>query len=114
MATDQLMTRESHQVDGLVMTDVKQYYSEWTRRKPEFMDRSDLGVWTSDCTCSACKQGRGTIARPSNGWSTFTKLSDKSELDPADYLLCPSEIPAFVFRSRHWGESSDFSLLTSS
>lgn len=114
IAANQPITHEFRQVDGLVMTDVKQFYTDWINFKPKFIDRMDLGVWTSDCTCSACKQGKGTTRRTRDDWSTFELMSDQSKLDPADYLLCPREIPAFVFRTRAWGESTDSYLLSSS
>lgn len=86
------------------MTDMKQYYTDETHRKPAFLDRSDFRNWTSDCTCSACKQGKRIPRSTRNDWSTFDTLEAKSNLDPAEYLLCPSEIPAFVFRTRTWRE----------
>lgn len=114
MATKRLIIHMSQQVDGLVMTDVKQSYTDSPYRKPDFMDRMDLSAWTSDCTCPACKQGKGTTRRTRDDWSTFEMMSDQSKLGPAEYLLCPSEIPAFVFRTRAWGESTDPYLLNSS
>lgn len=111
IATNQPITHGFQQIDGLVMTDVKQFYTDSPHRNLKFMDRTDLGVWTSDCTCHACKQGKGTTRRTRDDWSTFILMSTQSELDPADYLLCPGEIQAFVFRTRAWGESTDSFLL---
>lgn len=96
------------------MTDVKQFYMDSPHRKPDFIDIMDLGVWTSDCTCPACKQGKGTTRRTRDDWSTLQALSDQSKLGPAEYLLCPREIPAFCFRTRAWGESTDSCLPNSS
>lgn len=107
VATNQPIAHEFQQVDGLVMTDMKQFYTDSPYRKPKFIDQIDLGVWTSDCTCPACKQGKGTTRRAWNNWSLFEMMSDKSKLGPAEYLLCPSVVPAFVFRTRAWGESTD-------
>lgn len=114
VATKQPMTHVFQQVDGLVMTDLKQFYKDSPHRKPDFIDDMDLGVWTSDCTCSACKQGKGTTRRTRDDWSTFKLASDQSKLEPAEYLLCPREIPAFFFRTRAWGESTNSYLLNSS
>lgn len=111
IATNWPITHDFQQVDGLVMTDVKQFYADRPRRNPEFLDRTDLGVWTSDCTCHACKQGKGTTRRARDDWSTFRLMSDKSELGPAEFLLCSGEIPAYVFRTRAWGGSTDSYLL---
>lgn len=99
------------QVDGLVMTDMKEYYTKEPLSKPAFIDRSDLRNWKSDCICSCCKQGNGTSPRlDKKDWSSFQIMSAKSKLTDALYLLCPSEIPAFVFRTRIWGE---FNMLSS-
>lgn len=113
-ATIQPIANEFQQVDGVVMTDMKQFYTESPHRKPKFIDRMDLQVWTSDCTCPVCKQGKGTTRRDWDDWSTFEMMSDQSKPGPAEYFLCPREIPAFFFRTRAWGESTDSYLLNSS
>ncbi|KAL1847379.1 hypothetical protein Daus18300_013964 [Diaporthe australafricana] len=93
-----------NEVDGLVMTDMKAYYTQHFQRKPDFLEASDFRRRSSDCHCSACKRGTMTPRPTRNDWSSFytTTVEEEPELFDYDFLLFPSEIPAFVFRTRTW------------
>ncbi|KAL2281949.1 hypothetical protein FJTKL_11220 [Diaporthe vaccinii] len=87
------------------MTDMQQYYIANTSAKPDFLDGSDLRRWTSDCTCAVCK--KRSINLEISTQSIFEKYCKKTrlkypELTDHQYLLCPFEIPAFVFKTRTW------------
>ncbi|KAG8157941.1 hypothetical protein KVR01_012213 [Diaporthe batatas] len=92
-------------VEGLVMTDARQYYAENLDSTRSQLEGSDLRRWTNDCVCSVCKQRSikletGTQTMFEN-YSKITRLR-WSQLSDHQYLLCPSEVPAFVFKSRSW------------
>ncbi|KAF9891838.1 hypothetical protein FE257_003323 [Aspergillus nanangensis] len=101
-------------VDGLVMADLVSYYTHTLSPKPILMDISDCRNWSSDCECSICKGKRAGQQR--NLESRFEdynlltlesndkdlKLEADCELTPHQYLLCPAEIPAYVFKTRTW------------
>lgn len=96
------------QVEGLVMTDMQQYYTDNSREKPSFLDGSDLRKWISDCTCGVCRK---TSVKLETGTQSLveqyrmtTRVSNP-RLTDHHYLLCPFEIPAFVFKTRTWGEN---------
>lgn len=93
------------------MTDMKQYYTHESHLKPQFISDSDQRNWISDCTCSVCKRGKRTTPQlTKEDWSNFYVMSATSELSSTEYLLCPSEIPAFIFRTRTWGKYNNASL----
>jgi hypothetical protein len=91
------------------MADLVSYYSNDEKAMPSLMATSDCRDWSSDCTCSVCKQ-RKTDA-PKKLKSLFEDyniitLTHTKALTPHQYLLCPIEMPAFVFRTRTWGKKA--------
>lgn len=95
------------------MTDMQQYYADNHTSKPQFTDVSDLRRWTTDCTCAVCKVRSVDLVAAARSnfedYQTATRV-DNPELTDHKYLLCPFEIPAFVFKTRSWGEDSYQSL----
>ncbi|KAG6362329.1 hypothetical protein INS49_010559 [Diaporthe citri] len=94
-----------NKVEGLVMTDMQQYYTANSRLKPDFLDGSDLRRWISDCICAVCRMK--SINLETSAQSIFEKYCKKTRLTSPkltdhQYLLCPFEIPAFVFKTRTW------------
>lgn len=75
---------------------------------PVLMGSEDLNEWNSDCTCATCRTEKGVQPEPDVGnWRRYnyiTKLTH-SKLTKHQYLLCPDMVPAFVFKTRSWGES---------
>jgi hypothetical protein len=90
------------------MADVESFYAENPTRKPELLpDTSDCRNWISDCTCPFCKEKK--IAKTKRVASSFedyntVSLEWSESLSTHQYLLCPNDIRAFVFRTRTWGE----------
>lgn len=86
------------------MSDIEAYYTE-DERRPELMDDSDLRDWHSDCLCLVCRRkgvGGKNITPLFGDYGDSTLHKDESLLDH-QYMLCPVQIPAFVFRTRVWG-----------
>lgn len=96
------------QVEGLVMTDAQQYYAENQDSRREHLEGSDLRRWTNDCVCSVCKQRSIKLETGTQSmfesYSKITRLRT-SQLSDHKYLLCPFEVPAFVFKTRSWGKT---------
>jgi hypothetical protein len=96
------------QVEGLVMTDMQQYYAADFPSKPLFLDGSDLRRWATDCICAVCKQRSINLETGARSvfedYTLITRIGSP-ELSEHEYLLCPFEVPAFVFKTRTWGES---------
>ena len=86
------------------MADLVSYYTENVDEKPTHIGRSDIRNWVSDCTCLVCKEKEpATKVALFNLYDTIT-LESRRTLTPHEYLLCPAEIPAYVFRTRTWGK----------
>lgn len=89
------------------MTDVQQYYAAFFPSKPAFLDTSDLRRWTTDCTCAICKQRSINLETGARSifedYTLITRVGSQ-KLTDHEYLLCPFEVPAFVFKTRTWGE----------
>lgn len=102
------MLTTSVKVEGLVMTDMQQYHSEPQSSRPVFLDNSDLRSWTTDCTCVVCKQRSINLDTEAESmFENFNGLTtpvNDPQLSDHEYLLCPFEMPAFVFKTRKWGE----------
>ena len=69
----------------------------------------DIGCRTffTDCTCPVCEQRRVTGERKVLAlFEDYNGLSptETDELEVHQYLLCPFEMPAFVFKTRAWGK----------
>lgn len=98
------------QVEGLVMTDMQEHYAADYDSRPRVLDSSDLRRWTTDCNCAVCKQRSINLETGMRSifedYQSATPVDDP-ELSDHEYLLCPSQVPAFVFKTRTWGEASD-------
>jgi hypothetical protein len=96
------------EIDGLIMVDSNKYYTEFPSDKPILMDVSDCRKWISDCTCTVCKEHKGREAKklqsPFESYNHIT-LERWHDLKLHQYLLCPKDIRAFVFRTRNWGKT---------
>lgn len=82
-------------------------------RQPNHMSDDDCRLWYSDCTCRVCQEKAAKGQRTTD--SIFREYNsivprDGHELTRHMYLLCPSSIPAFVFKLRKWGESCFYTL----
>lgn len=89
------------------MADLKKYLTLYSDRSPVVGTALDSRRWTTDCVCPVCLKRRNDskseIVEPFSDYD-FTTLEHTDELTPHEYLLCPFEIPVFVFKTRSWGE----------
>ena len=91
------------QVDGLVMVDMESYDGP----RPMLMVNSDCRTFISDCSCHICHGRRANGNRKLVAlFEDYNGLSPEEwdELKDHQYLLCPVEIAAFVFKTREWGK----------
>ena len=97
-----------HQVDGLVMSDMTMYYQDSGFREEFPFLFDDIREWQSDCTCAVCRE------KSADETTKFVPLfqgydepiiPDDQPLTNHKYMLLPSAIPAFVFKTRVWGKS---------
>jgi hypothetical protein len=99
-----------NEVDGLVMVDMDAYFEASPHMRPVVMgNNSDSRTWVSDCTCSVCANKRDLVAEKETAiFENFESLPPKTrdELDDEQYLLLPSHVYAYVFRTRTWGMHS--------
>ncbi|KAI0487789.1 P-loop containing nucleoside triphosphate hydrolase protein [Xylaria cf. heliscus] len=96
----------SKEVDGLVMADMKSYYSS-TLDTPDLMDTTDCRNLMSDCKCKVCKTKTADNKNCSNMVSLFEdynliKVEKRDTLTAHQYFLCSFDIPAFVFKTQTW------------
>lgn len=66
----------------------------------------DLRGWQSDCSCTVCQQRKTRSDKPIVSLFENYQWFSPSEIETLtdhQYMLCPLEIPAFVFRTRVWG-----------
>jgi hypothetical protein len=93
------------------MVDLKTYYSgEGLDKRPNLLyNDMDSRTWISDCGCELCQNRRGEkIKIEKNPWAAYHKISQESYHKVTDHIcfLCPAEVPAFIFKTRTWGEST--------
>lgn len=93
-------------VDGLVMVDMDAYFEDFRETRPLVLSSdSDSRTWISDCTCSVCNRRRDQSKENKSAiFSDFDGLSPKTieELSDQHYFLLPSNLYAYVFRTRTW------------
>ncbi|KAI0432789.1 P-loop containing nucleoside triphosphate hydrolase protein [Xylaria sp. FL1042] len=97
----------SKEVDGLVMVDIKSYYTSTGSEARLLMDTTDCRNWTSDCKCDVCKSRIINEKDSSKIVSLFEDynyiaIETTDTLTPHEYFLCSYEMPAFVFKTRTW------------
>ncbi|KAF2967481.1 hypothetical protein GQX73_g6097 [Xylaria multiplex] len=104
----------SKEVEGLVMVDMKFYYSD-DNNVLRLMDTADCRNWTSDCKCGVCRHktingedGTKIVSRFED--YNYIAIETRRTLSPHQYFLCFPEIPAFVFKTRTWGKPSKTSM----
>ncbi|KAM0563591.1 hypothetical protein ACHAPJ_001315 [Fusarium lateritium] len=87
-----------------VMVDVEAYLERFTYSKPDIMGTKDLRLGSSDCTCEVCKSRHATGQDVMYLYDNYRSISVKknNELTWHQMFLCPTIIPAFVFRTRTW------------
>ncbi|KAF4536434.1 ATPAse [Lasiodiplodia theobromae] len=92
-------------VDGAVMADLKQYFTLHDDNIPRIRTALDTQIWTTDCICSVClerrKDSNNEMMAPFKHYD-LTTLETRDELTRHEYLLCPFEMPVFVFKTRSW------------
>lgn len=91
------------------MADLETYYATTGARRPYLLTEDrDTRKFYSDCTCRICQKktaaGEGDITSIFDGYSNIVP-SNANDLSRHMYLLCPSELPAFVFKWRIWRKS---------
>lgn len=106
----------SIQHDGLVMVDVKDHLNESSVNIPSIMGRSDIRPHAADGNCLFCKdlehqgpddnsqkrmmalfENYNVIGLNDTYWQKFMK-----GVEHHIYLLCPTEVNVFVFKTRQW------------
>jgi hypothetical protein len=93
------------------MVDLEGYYEgPLSTARPDQMKDDDCRNWLSDCQCAVCRSRKKAAGEPLfMSYNNITPVQ-WDELTPHQYLLCPFEIPAFVFRTRTWGKRAKFFL----
>lgn len=96
------------QIDGLVMSDLETFYETTSFARPELLGESDCRKFYSDCACIVCQKravaGKGDFKATFDDYNRIVP-SEKRELKPNMYLLCPSYLWAYVFKLRTWRRS---------
>lgn len=87
------------------MADLETYYATTNARRPNLLPRSDCRKFNSDCVCIICQ--KNTAAGEGDVESIFDDFNEivpskVNDLSRHMYLLCPSQIPAFIFKWRIW------------
>jgi hypothetical protein len=119
-------TFPQHQVEGLVMVDMKEYYNRSTKElarvashnlslhrdqgiKPfQFMRLTDdITSWISDCICSVCRSRKqNDEVKGGKSFAEYNEIFPQDEsngLSDEMYFLLPAKIRAYVFKTRTWG-----------
>ncbi|KAH6676509.1 ATPase [Halenospora varia] len=102
-----------HHIDGLVMVDMKKYYSDVDSKrgspstKPNPSWRQPDQAWVTDCLCPICtkRKEEATSAKPS--FEIFAKYHGiiperHKTLDAHQFFLLPDKLWAFIFKTRTW------------
>jgi hypothetical protein len=91
------------QIEGNVMVDLEGFYAgAGSLQRPDLLDNDDCRKWLSDCQCAVCRTRKKEPSEPLFiDYNAITPIF-WDELTPHQYLLCPFDIPAFVFRTRTW------------
>lgn len=91
------------QVDGLVMVDMESSDSEKACLKPN----TDCRDFISDCVCRVCRKrheiGDKKMLALFEDYC-YISPTELDQLSNHQYLLCPYQIPAFIFKTREWGK----------
>ncbi|VUC25648.1 unnamed protein product [Clonostachys rosea] len=94
-----------NEVNGFVVTDLKSFYENLSRRLPRFLDDSDIRVQSSACRCLVCQRRKiqGEVAMSQKFIEYCGVIGPGSgRMRDRDFFLCPFSIPAFVLKTRTW------------
>jgi hypothetical protein len=89
------------------MCDLDAFYTSSPAVIPGLIETTtDIRTWVSDCICSVCSERRDANAgTKSHIFEDFQMIFvDGRELQDHQYMLMPSSIHAYVFRTRTWGK----------
>ncbi|KAH8900654.1 P-loop containing nucleoside triphosphate hydrolase protein [Thozetella sp. PMI_491] len=108
-------------INALVMVDLKSYYAETEKKReedrvaspfrihqistiPAHLTKHDLRDYVSECRCRVCSSRNKVDIKKSRVFEDYCDISreDDPELTDHQYLLCPSTITVFVFKTRTW------------
>lgn len=103
-------------VDCSVMSDLEQYTARASRASGVLQSGGlcvgDIREWISDCSCFVCKSRKSSKAYDEYSMARFNSIKMTRKLpscceqetvfEMLVYLLLPSTIPAYVFRTRTW------------
>lgn len=96
------------QVDGLAMSDLETFYATNQANPPTLLEDNDCRKFYSDCTCSVCQEravaGKGDVKSVFKDYNNIVPR-EIDQLSRHMYLLCPSQILAYVFKLRSWCRS---------
>jgi len=99
------------QVEGLVMVDMKKYYTEIDRKNakptmPVVTHVEPEKAWVTDCSCIVCSRRKEERSTSEEAFGDYHGIypEDNDRLTPHQYFLLPEIIWAFVFKTRTWGK----------
>lgn len=87
------------------MSDLETFYANKHITPPTLPADNDCRRYCSDCTCWVCQnQTIAGEAHVKSEFDAYNKISPRTVkyLSRHMYLLCPSHIPAYNFKSRVW------------
>ena len=88
-----------------MIADLETYYATTNARRPILLEESDCRKYYSDCTCRICQEktaaGEGDVKSIFDDYNDIVP-SEANDLTRHMYLLCPRQLPAFVFKWRSW------------
>lgn len=96
------------------MSDIRSYLGSRSihdeDRSHTFLNDEDLRSWITDCECARCKATKYEKSHESE-WAVFKNIEVDGGTDlfaeetlKLIFLILPNRIPAYVFRTRTWGE----------
>jgi hypothetical protein len=90
------------------MVDMDAFYTQYANEIPHLTNSMvDVRTWISDCTCSVCSSRRDVVTdkRITLFEDHEIHFKDQPEfmLQDHQYVLLPTDIWAYVFRTRTWG-----------
>ncbi|KAE9365610.1 P-loop containing nucleoside triphosphate hydrolase protein [Stipitochalara longipes BDJ] len=100
-----------HQIQGLVMVDMKKYYSDVDSKKdnptkPTIPAHRSEKTWLTDCTCVICRKRKEEASRAKRSLELFADFyrifPEHTKLKPHKFFLLPHKLWAFVFKTRTW------------
>ncbi|KAK1831670.1 hypothetical protein QBC39DRAFT_350605 [Podospora conica] len=95
-----------NEFESLVMVDIKGYFEEQQGSRPETMGKEDCRPSDADGSCAFCKERKQKGHVGKTGvmalFEDYNNIYPDEELTNHQYLLCPAEIEAFVFKTRAW------------